>query len=53
MDVLTAFFILTGYEASTPWWVAFSVILAGKFGYWFVNKYEKDMVSLFGFEGLK
>ena len=44
------FFILTWYQASAPWWVAFCVIAGGKFGYWFVHKYEKEIISFFEFE---
>ena len=44
------FFILVWYEASAPWWVAFTVILGSKIGYWLVNNYGNEIASFFEFE---
>lgn len=50
MDVLTAFFILTWYEASTPWWVAFWVILSLKVGMTLVDVYHDEIAKFLGEE---
>ena len=50
MATLMTFFILTWYEASAPWWVAFWLLLALRFGDWFVTKYDKQLSKYFGLE---
>lgn len=50
MATLTAFFILMWYEASAPWWIAFSVILALKVGYFIVTEFEEEIKKTFEFE---
>lgn len=50
MDVLTAFFILTWYEASAPWWVVFWVILSLKVGMTLVDMYHDEIAKFLGEE---
>lgn len=50
MSTLTAFFILMWYQASAPWWIAFSVILALKVGYFIVTEFEEEIKKTFKFE---
>ena len=53
MLILTAFFILKWYQASNAWWVAFWVVLAWKFGNWFIKNFGDDVARIFELENEK
>ena len=48
MSILTAFFILTWYEASAPWWVAFWVVLGFKSGWFLMDEFEPEIKKFLG-----